>query len=62
MSSTTGMSNVGPTNESPQTQMNNVYPMVWPSVPALESDVAMGDDAWMEFLRGENQVYEDNEV
>jgi hypothetical protein len=48
---TTGMS---PINESPQTQMNNVYSMMWPNVPALEADVVMQDDAWMEFLRGED--------
>jgi transcriptional regulatory protein GAL4 len=47
----TGMS---PINESPQTQMNNVYSMMWPNVPALEADVVMQDDAWMEFLRGED--------
>jgi hypothetical protein len=49
-----GMANADPTNESPQTQMNNVYSMMWPNVPALEADVVMQDDAWMEFLRGED--------
>jgi len=34
--------------------MNNVYSMMWPNVPALEADVVMQDDAWMEFLRGED--------
>jgi len=48
------MANADPTNESPQTQMNNVYSMMWPNVPALEADVVMQDDAWMEFLRGED--------
>lgn len=45
---------LSPINESPQTQMNNVYSMMWPNVPALEADVVMRDDAWMEFLRGED--------
>jgi hypothetical protein len=27
---------------------------MWPNVPALEADVVMQDDAWMEFLRGED--------
>lgn len=49
-----GIANADPTNESPQTQMNNVYSMMWPNVPALEADVVMQDDAWMEFLRGED--------
>ncbi|KAI9163590.1 C6 transcription factor [Paramyrothecium foliicola] len=43
----------GPVGESPQTQINNVFSMMWPNVPPLEAaDVVMGDDAgWMEFLR-----------
>jgi transcriptional regulatory protein GAL4 len=48
------ISGFSPINESPQTQMNNVYSMMWPNVPALEADVVMQDDAWMEFLRGED--------
>jgi transcriptional regulatory protein GAL4 len=32
---------LSPINESPQTQMNNVYSMIWPNVPALEADVVM---------------------
>jgi hypothetical protein len=28
--------------------------MMWPDVPALEADVVMQDDGWMEFLRGED--------
>jgi len=49
-----GASGMSPINESPQTQMNHVYSMMWPNVPALEADVVMQDDAWMEFLRGED--------
>jgi hypothetical protein len=45
---------IGPIDESPQTQMNNLYSMMWPDVPALEADVVMQDDGWMEFLRGED--------
>lgn len=42
-----------PVGESPQTQINSVFSMMWPNVPPLEAaDVVMGDDAgWMEFLR-----------
>lgn len=42
-----------PVGESPQTQINSVFTMMWPNMPALEAaDVVMGDDAgWMEFLR-----------
>lgn len=42
-----------PVGESPQTQINRVFSMMWPNVPPLEAaDVVMGDDAgWMEFLR-----------
>lgn len=42
-----------PVGESPETQINNVFSMMWPNVPPLEAaDVAMGDDTgWMEFLR-----------
>lgn len=42
-----------PTDTSPQTQINSVLSMMWPNVPPLEAaDVVMGDDAWMDFLRG----------
>lgn len=42
-----------PVGESPQTQINNVFSMMWPNVPPMEAaDVVMGDEAgWMEFLR-----------
>ncbi|KAK2056218.1 hypothetical protein LY76DRAFT_607144 [Colletotrichum caudatum] len=41
-----------PIDESPQTQINSVFSMMWPNVPPTEAaDVVMGDDAWMEFLR-----------
>ncbi|KAL0934332.1 C6 transcription factor [Colletotrichum truncatum] len=42
-----------PIDESPQTQINSVFSMMWPNVPPMEAaDVVMGDDAWMEFLKG----------
>lgn len=50
-----------PVEESPQTQINNVFSMMWPNVPPMEAaDVVMGDDAgWMDFLRLEsNDVWE----
>lgn len=40
-------------DESPQTQMNSVYPMMWPNVPAFEAADQFMDDAWMDFLGGE---------
>ncbi|KAI1777478.1 hypothetical protein F4818DRAFT_410558 [Hypoxylon cercidicola] len=44
----------GPIADSPQTQINHIYSMMWPNVTPLEAaDLVMGDDAWMEFL-GEN--------
>lgn len=42
-----------PIDESPQTQMNSVYPMMWPNVPAFEAADQFMDDAWMDFLGGE---------
>ncbi|RDW73629.1 hypothetical protein BP5796_07071 [Coleophoma crateriformis] len=38
------------TQESPQTQISNVYSMMWPNVPAVEADVVMQDEAWLRFL------------
>ncbi|KAK2594307.1 hypothetical protein QQS21_008013 [Conoideocrella luteorostrata] len=42
-----------PVGESPETQINNVFSMMWPNVPPLEAaDVVMGDEVgWMEFLK-----------
>lgn len=37
-------------DESPQTQMESVYPMMWPNVPAFEAADQFMDDAWMDFL------------
>ncbi|CAJ2503063.1 Uu.00g104570.m01.CDS01 [Anthostomella pinea] len=43
----------GPINESPQTQINQVFPMMWPNATALEAvEEVMGQDAWVEFLKG----------
>lgn len=41
---------LNPTDDSPQTQISNVYPMMWPNVPDLEADVLMQDDTWLKFL------------
>lgn len=43
---------MGPVDESPQTQMNGLYEMMWPGMNPYEADVVMQDDAWMDFLRG----------
>ncbi|CZR66656.1 uncharacterized protein PAC_16557 [Phialocephala subalpina] len=50
---------MSPIDESPQTQMNNMYPMMWPNINAYEADIVMQDDAWMEFLRGANPDFGD---
>ena len=47
------------TEDSPHTQMNNLYAIMWPNVATGEAD-ATGGDAWMNFLRGE--VMDDFEV
>ncbi|KAI0009209.1 fungal-specific transcription factor domain-containing protein [Xylariaceae sp. FL0662B] len=48
-----GVQPLGPIDESPQTQINHVFPMMWPNATPLEAaDEVMGDDAWLEFLRG----------
>lgn len=44
-------------DESPQTQMNSVYPMMWPNVPAFEAADQFMDDAWMDFLGGEGDAH-----
>ncbi|EON97242.1 putative zn 2cys6 transcription factor protein [Phaeoacremonium minimum UCRPA7] len=45
---------LGPIDESPQTQINSVFTMMWPNVPPMEAaDLVMGEDAWMDFLMGE---------
>lgn len=52
-----------PVGESPQTQINSVFSMMWPNVPPIEAaDVVMGDEAgWMEFLRaGSNEGWTPN--
>lgn len=41
-------------DESPQTQMESVYPMMWPNVPAFEAADQFMDDAWMDFLGAED--------
>lgn len=51
-----------PVGESPETQINNVFSMMWPNVPPLEAaDVVMGDEVgWMEFLRSGSTDHWDN--
>lgn len=39
-----------PTDDSPQTQLNSAYPMMWPNLPGMEADVFMQDDTWLKFL------------
>lgn len=40
------------TDESPQTQLNNVYSMMWPDVNSEGVDVPMADPSWTNFLTG----------
>ena len=45
--------NLDPIDESPQTQINHVFPMMWPNATALEAaEEVMGGASWLEFLRG----------
>ena len=45
--------NLDPIDESPQTQINHVFPMMWPNATALEAaEEVMGGASWIEFLRG----------
>lgn len=40
-----------PIYDSPQTQINQVFPMMWPNVNALEAvGEVLGNDAWLSFL------------
>lgn len=42
---------LGPIDDSPQTQINQVLPMMWPNVNALEAaGEVLGNDAWLSFL------------
>lgn len=41
-----------PTEESPQTQINSIYPMMWPST-SNEMDLVMQDGAWTDLLGGD---------
>jgi transcriptional regulatory protein GAL4 len=53
------------TQESPQTQISNVYSMMWPNVPAIEADVVMQDEAWLRFLNElppEQQIITDLDI
>lgn len=38
-----------PTRESPQSQINSIYPMMWPS-NTNEIDLVMNDGAWTDIL------------
>lgn len=47
-----GFAEFGPTEESPQTQINNIYAMMWPNANAADTDLLMQDGEWMSFLPG----------
>ncbi|KAF2771001.1 hypothetical protein EJ03DRAFT_269443 [Teratosphaeria nubilosa] len=39
-----------PIEESPQTQLSGMYPMMWPSANPVDADVMMPDSSWTTFL------------
>jgi transcriptional regulatory protein GAL4 len=39
-----------PAEESPQTQINNIYAMMWPSATTADADLFMQDGEWTSFL------------
>lgn len=41
-----------PIDESPETQVDNMYSMMWPN-----ADINMQDDPWMEFMKGQNDAF-----
>lgn len=43
------------TEESPQTQINNVYSMMWPSASPASTDLLMSDSQWG-FITGQGHV------
>lgn len=64
-SGNTTQSNPPPTEESPHTQINNAYSMMWPNIQLAEADVAMHDDAWLNFLGDlppDEQQYINNDI
>jgi hypothetical protein len=38
------------TAEALQTQINNMYPVMWPDIQPVEADFALQDGFWKEFL------------
>lgn len=43
-----------PIDDSPQTQINQIFPMMWPNVNALEAaGEVLANDAWLSFLDGD---------
>jgi transcriptional regulatory protein GAL4 len=46
------ISQLDPIEESPHTQINSVYSMMWPNIQLAEADAVMQDDAWLKFLGG----------
>lgn len=49
-----------PTEESPHTQINNVYSMMWPNANEAEVDVLMQGSLWANFLPNVDNVEEPN--
>lgn len=39
-----------PVEESPQTQLSEVYQMMWPNANSADFDTLIPDDSWMEFI------------
>ncbi|KAF1849074.1 uncharacterized protein K460DRAFT_415510 [Cucurbitaria berberidis CBS 394.84] len=47
-----------PTEESPQTQINDVYAMMWPDANHVEADVLMQEGIWTDFFPGMAEAVE----
>lgn len=46
--------------ESPQTQISNVYSMMWPNANLSDMEVLMQDNTWDEFLADDQFVTNDS--
>ena len=49
-----------PTEESPQTQINDVYAMMWPNANQAEVDVLMQEGLWTDFFPGMEETAQQN--
>jgi transcriptional regulatory protein GAL4 len=50
-----------PTEESPQTQINNVYSMMWPNANDTEVDALMQGGLWNDVFSGVDEIVQQDE-